>query len=506
MTRTLATVSAVALKDARQFWPLAATAAASILISTLYGDNSPIGFYLPLTAVLVSALFFIGLIHADAPASLRHEWLTRPAGRPQLLLAKALLAAAVILLPALLGDSIAAAREGASVTEALLLALSQLGTYLSVAFFLLLVAAVTTNLLQVAGVIVGVILLLVVAFPVLQGLSDAAIAITLGFGWIAVSALTLVFFIGGAIALWLQYAARRTVAARAALAATIGLMGALWLAMSWDVLFAAQRLLTRQEPAPEGFTLTFAPGCFATERVDPLAAGPFEDEPTDWTAAQRAAAGPGAIALSTTVRGEAAPEDWRMAFGRTHATFVDGQGRTLDQLAAAPFIGEDSALTETGRPEARYRWLLSAARLDTLVAQDARMRIDTLLTLLRPAHSGEIAADGQRRRMPGIGACSATPAAAGIVAVTCFRSGLQPDLLVAHTQGSPPQQEGFGTGLNFAPDWLQRSIGQRRTMMVPAAGAGETRVTVTAYEAVTTIRRSVTAPAALGAPSCEIAG
>ena len=103
--------SIVLHKDLRLLWPLAALAASLILMQALYDwDNSRIGFYLPIAAILASALFGIALVHQDPPAGLRHDWLTRPVPRLAPLGAKALLFAGVVLLPAGLAAAIDALR------------------------------------------------------------------------------------------------------------------------------------------------------------------------------------------------------------------------------------------------------------------------------------------------------------------------------------------------------------------------------------------------------------
>lgn len=484
---------AVFLKDIRLFWPLAAVAAAAVLTATLYGVDSPIGPYLPLTASLVSALFFLGLIHQDAPASLRHDWLTRPIGSLELLLAKALLAAVVLLLPSAVGGAVAAAHGGASVSEALLIALDGMWTSVEIGFVLLLVAAVTSTLLEAGGVLVGLVLLFALAAPVLQRISGLSTEPTLlGSAWVVMSAFGLVLLAGGIVALWFQYAARRTVAARATLGATLGLLAITWAAMSWDTVFAVQRALTRQAPAPADFAVGLAPGCFESGTLAFSPKGATEVEAAGpWTNDQREAAGPGAVFFWTALRERGLPEGWRMTVSHVAATYLDAEGAELGRAEPAAYLSADAG-------EVRQGWLLNRERFEQLTDAAESLRLDYKLALLEPTRTAQIPVDGERHRLPGLGSCAAS-IRSGNVRVTCFKPGLQPDLLTAGLVGSAV--EGASDIPDFAPDLLQRSPGRQHEIILPLdQRTASPRVTITAWEAATHLARRTTAAGALGGP------
>src|SRR5690606_11243012 len=83
-------VRAVFLKDLNLLWPLAVLTAGLILMQAFHDwSGSSVGVYLPAAAVITSALFVLGLVQQDPPASLRHDWLTRPLPRSAPLAAKA---------------------------------------------------------------------------------------------------------------------------------------------------------------------------------------------------------------------------------------------------------------------------------------------------------------------------------------------------------------------------------------------------------------------------------
>ena len=209
MSRHAINLSAVFLKDIRQVWLLAAFAASAVLAHTAGVPVLSNGLHN--AAVLVSGIFIIVLVQQDAPASLRHEWLTRPLAGLDVLLAKILLAVGTIALPAMLGSIILAVRHGSAIPEAALLEIAGMGPNLVGAFVLLLVAAVTSNLAQAAGLVAGLMTFGMYVLP-------APVRVF----W---DRLVLIALAGGVIVLWLQYAQRRTNAARGVLGATVGIVG-----------------------------------------------------------------------------------------------------------------------------------------------------------------------------------------------------------------------------------------------------------------------------------------
>jgi hypothetical protein len=511
MSRRLAIMAAVFLKDLRLHWPLAAFAAATILAPKRFGgDFGLAGLSLGLVAVLAASLLVLSLVHQDAPASVRHDWLTRPVGRLNLLLAKALLAAAAVLLPLAMSAALAAVLDGASAPEAALAAIAGTGTYLLIGFGLLAVAAITSNLLEAAGLLIGIFLLLFVLAPNVllrsSGLSEPAMtlepAIALGSGWVVLGAFSAIVLVGGLVVLWLQYAVRRGAEARGAFAATVGVFAATMALLSWDAVFAAQRAVSGRESSPDRFSVALAPGCFEARTIDPPAGGMAAGGP--WTAEQLRNAGFGAVSFWTDLRSHGVPEGWRMMIGHVRGSFVDDEGKTLDRLEPSVFIPLWHT-TADERLEARHPWLLSRARFDDLAERAAGFRLDYQLTLLAPAHAAEIVADGRRRRLPGIGSCAASVGSGAVVEVTCFKVGRQPDLLTARPTGGEREQDVASGAPSYAPGLLQLSAGRRYQMTLRAASS---RVTITAYEAEAHVAHRVTAPGVLGGPAaaCLLAG
>lgn len=498
-------IGVVFLKDVRLLWPFAALTVGLILLPAVYDLRaSPVGSYLPLASALSSALFVLALVHQDPPASLRHDWLTRPVSGLEILGAKALLALAVIVVPGAGGAGLAAALDGGSVSEALLSAFADTGTQLFVGLGLLMVAAITSTLFEAAGVLIGLFLLFVVVPPVmlrLSGISEAVLF--LGSGWVVKALFCLLVLSGGVAVVRFAYYRRRTSAARAAFAGTVALVPVLLALISWDNVAALQRLANKA-PVPRSFSIELAPGCFEASTVDPVSdlAGPA---PADgpWTAEQRREAGFGAVGFFTAVRPRGLPDGWRMVVGHVEGTAIEDDGRKLAPLAPVRFTPAWRTAPD-GTLEARHPWLISRAGFDELVGRGASLRLDYDLTLLAPSRSELLSLDGRRHTLPGLGACAATARSAAAIEVTCFSAGRQPDLLTARIPGALAEEEVASGYPDFAPDLLQVTSGKHHRIVIAAPPVGADRVIVTAYEAQASVEREVVARELLGgsASSC----
>ncbi len=493
MSRAAAVIRAVMLKDLRALWPLAALTAGLILAQALYQGGSPLTVYLPLVSSLASGLFVLGLVQLDAPASLRHDWLSRPIPVRDLLAAKALLAAVIVVLPAALGAGLAAEMRGAPVGEALLAPLAGIRGYLALGFSLLVVGAVTANLIEAIGLLIGFFLLLLVVPKEIQrfsGLSEAGLV--LGSGWVVFTALEIVACVGGLVALWLQYAGRWTVAARTALGVTLAALAFAFALMSWDVLFAVQRLATGSDPAGQRFSLARAPGCLEVKSLEPATLERPGQGP--WSEEQLQGAGVSPLMLQTAVRPQGLPDGWRMLVTHLEGRVLDGRGASAALLPSALFTPAWAAAGD-GAFEARNDWLLSREGFRALASQGAALRLRYRAMLVAPVRTAEIPADGVRRDLPGLGSCSATPKGEALVEAICSETGRRADLLTARPAGAGQDREVAAGPADFAPDLLQFTPGDRRKMLVRSSGPpGAARIALTAYEARAQVERFVTIP------------
>jgi hypothetical protein len=491
MTRHFALARAVLIKDVLLLWPLALLSIATILTRYLLKTEFDlIQMLLPLMAALVPTVFLLGLVHQDAPASLRHDWLTRPVGTRHLLIAKTVLAVLVVVVPSVLGPVLAALRDGAPASEALLSAIAGEKIQITVGVALLLIAALTTTLLEAAGMALAFFLLVAVVPPFLlpiSGLSEGVMV--LGSAWAVISAFLIVAVVGAAAVLWLQYAERRTTAARGAFAVMLVAFGVLMMTFGWNVVYALQSLIT-PATAPPGFAIASVRDCFETEAVDPLLQGTTTPPDTPWDRDTRKKAGANAIGFWTAIRSQGLPQGWRMFPGYRRGNFLDTQGKTISTIEPTRFTTSWKAAPGGGL-EARNPWLLTRARFDELKEHAQAFKLDYELTLIAPVHGGEIPVDGARHEVEGLGTCKASAEAPGAVRVSCFKSGSQAEMLTALPAGASPEQETRFDAPDFGPAFLRNSIGLTRELRLRVA-TSPARIRLTAYEARAHLTRSIT--------------
>lgn len=491
MSRHFALTRAVLVKDVLLLWPLALLSIAMILTRhLLVTDFDLIKILLPVMAAIVPAIFVLGLVHQDAPASLRHDWLTRPVGTRHLLLAKTLLVLLVVILPSVLGPVLAAPRDGTPFSEALLAAIWDERIQITVGVMLVLVAVVTTTLLEAAGVALALFLVFALVPPFLlplSGLSEGVMV--LGSAWSVVLAFQIVALIGVAAVLWLQYADRRTTAARGAFAGMLIAFGVLMMTFGWNIVYALQSLVT-PSAAPPGFAIASVRDCFETETVDPFPGGTMPPQISTWGRDQRKKAGAHAIGFWTGIGSQGLPQGWRMFPGYRKGSFLDAGGKTLATIEPSRFSTLWQAAPGGGL-QARNPWLMPRAQFDALKDRAQAFRLDYELTLIAPVHSGEIPVDGARHEVAGIGTCKASADTPGMTLVSCFKSGTQAELLTARPTGAPAEQEAAFGAPNFGPGFLRGAIGQElnQALRLPKPPA---RIQLTTYESRAHFMRSVT--------------
>ena len=95
-------------------------------------------------------------------------------------------------------------------------------------------------------------------------------------------------------------------------------------------------------------------------------------------------------------------------------------------------------MTLEGRAAYAHFWLVPSAGLERIEHEPTvRLELDYSLSLLE-ASAVELAADGERRHLPGIGYCGATyDPADSTIAIDCFKRGTQPSLITADIPGAP---------------------------------------------------------------------
>jgi len=285
--------------------------------------------------------------------------------------------------------------------------------------------------------------------------------------------------------LWLQYRHRHTRASRgvAAVATVLGT----WIVvlMGWSPVFAIQKALSPDADAAATVHATLQDGCFPARVLRPNGAegeavpGALQLTAQRYSEDHRKFAGADAIAFSTRLDAEV-PEGSRLVVNHVEVHYLRG-----DQELRRLRPGRTSSYLMKpvdGHAVADHYWLLPAADAKRLSSDAAiQTRIDYSLSLLAPKNMAQFMADGRRRYYDGIGYCGADfDPSSGTVAVSCFKPGAQPALIVASVDGvesAPPRRP-----VDFTPAALDFWGGQRSDMQLVAHGTGIPQVKVTTYQ------------------------
>lgn len=499
-------IAAIVRKDLAVLWPLATIVVllpvlrSDLVLQGLRNDNLRAGTIG--VSVLATMLLIVGVVHQDASASLRDDWLTRPIPRWTMVTAKLVFIAAVVCVPAMATDFVAALADGRSLGEAVARATSvgTLGPILAVVAF----AAVTSTLLEAVGALVA----FMVAMLVVQAVSGSVLpdgkgVLIAGAEWLSFAPAIYLPIVIAAPVLWLQYGRRRTSLARAIVA------GACTAAMvplltPPPAMFGVLRLLTPASDAGRTAGAALAPGCFpriATETES----GAISDEARRlWDGDQRAKAGPRAIAFSTTVAPTGVPGGWKAMIGFAQAFFTDAGGTILHRLQGANAVfgrpdGVDASVSAT------HFWLVPRDAYEDAERRSARLRLKYFVSLIEPTTSAEIGVNGPRQFVSGFGYCSTgLDASPDAVSIDCFMRGRRPALIAARWSG-----ETAARATMTRPDYTPAAAlaipnsAPYRLTLPRLRGSTSARITLTAYEARAHVELSVDAPGLLGGPSCS---
>ncbi len=486
-------------------WPLAAIVVllpvlrSDVVLQGLSNDNLRAGTIG--VSVLATMLLILAVMHQDASASLRDDWLTRPIPRWMMVAAKLVFIAAIVWAPAIATSFVSALGDGYSIGEAVARATSvgyvTLGAMLAVVAF----AAVSSTLLEAAGALVA----FMVAALVVQAVSGSVLpdgkgTLVSGAEWLSFApAVTLPIVIAAPV-LWLQYGRRRTLPARTIVtgACTVALVPVL---TTPPAMFSVQRLLTSATDAGRTAGLALAPGCFPLIATETESGDIPDDARRLWDGDQRAKVDPRPIAFSTTVAPTGVPDGWKAMIGYAQAFFADADGRILHRLQGANGVfggdGADASVSAT------HFWLASRRAYEESERQSARLRLKYFVSLLEPAASAEIGVNDPRQFVSGFGYCSARPAFPHAVSIDCFMRGRRPALMTARWSGVSSARESI-TRPDYTPAALELLSGAPHGLTLSRLPGGTaSRVTLTAYEARTHVEMAVDSPGLLGGPSCS---
>jgi len=516
MSRRLRVMSAIWRKDFLVLWPLVAMLLVLQVVRSGFLVHRLPDFARELSTgvgALACLLLILGVIHQDASASVRHDWLTKPIPRGSMAVAKLALIAICIYLPAMTFEYAYELHIGHSAKEAFLHATTINGRALGSLLTLVMLAVVTSTLLEAAGAFVAIFVVAMIVQLIAALVGDQVESMVVGgLIWLQLFPFLVLPLLLIVPVTWLQYSRRRTMLART-LVAVAAVASFLPLLLSWNAMFAIQKIAAGG--SSENQTgLALVPGCFDSMAIDVDSmslvmldrAMPRRAQlaPTLWSVEQRTAAGAGAIAFAASISPINQPAGWKTLIGNAEAFYVDSDGRVTDQLVGAisPMVWR-SGLNATSR--ASHFWLVPRSTFDMARENSARLRIDYSVSQLAPSVSADLAVDGARRYITGLGYCSAkSDKSTRSVTVDCFKRGEQPALLIASLPEFPGNDDAPSGFPDYTPAAMEFLSGAEYKMTLRhGRDAIPTGANVTAYEVRGHFNRSLIAPGLLGGSDSE---
>ena len=403
-------------KDWKLLWPVALLVTgllwimAAVLFYAVRWRNPQLGSLLQVLEPLayLSVAFLVTLvIQQDSIPGVRQDWLVRPIKRRDLLLAKLLFVMLAAQGPLLAADLFQAMANGFDFRQSMAAALAKNITVLL--FLTLPVAALASFTRALAEATVWIVMAML-AGGGLQILFSGLLrngpgpgrmidptAFT-GVEWVGQWLRLVVFLLGAAVVLGVQYFRRKTVAARW----VAGSIAALWFLtelLPWTVAFAVQKHLSPVPGTSQAVSVTFDPGIGRAQRP----AGLNEYDLVDRI---RALQGSALVLLPVHVTGLPDDSVLRADRAEVRVTTVEGRVLHLDSRDAFSVLKEGHSDGE-GRvhPEIRMR----QEQYDELKNQSVRLEVEYSLTLFRLFAAHGLPALGGDQQMPEIGRCTTTP-------------------------------------------------------------------------------------------------
>lgn len=466
-------------------------------------DLWPLWTILGPTVLLVAiAVLIIAVFQLDSPASLTEDWLCRPVRKRELLGAKVALVLMTLYVPHAIGSVIADVRIGSPVSEVLLDALSLPDeVFLALMPLLMFIAIVTRTFVQAFGVLFAIfvcVFLLPTPFVRPPGPRDLGIneeLIGAGLFWLAMTPARLASLVLVLLGFWLVYWRRNLLLARGLLVITVGVVVfAIVLPIAllpWRSTFALQ---AASAPPPPGESARISlhstracfPAAMRTQQSSDVAFVAAANGLRLWTDERLGNAGLNSVAFVTAIEARGLPLDWRVKIIHAQADY-SADGATLESLR--PASQQSGSMTHV--------WMLPESTLRQLEDVQPQLRLNYSLALLKPVdHS--LPTDGRRRALPGIGWCSARVDTPGNrVEVDCFSAITHPAQISAQLNDIPASR--VYDDINFAPGWAQQPYSRRLKLAVGSLGlAQHDTITVTAWQAMGFLEKSLTLPGILG--------
>lgn len=478
----------IVAKDLRLLWPLAlGVPLLQGLLALLSYHEVPFSAGTPRTAMLVMAALVIAMVlavvtvvHQDAPASTRQDWLVRPMRRGDLLLAKCVWIALIIHAPIFVANLAACLAHGFALLPSLR---ANLLSAVSIAVLftlpLMALACITRSLLQA---LLGALGCFVVILLLVNNGPDSTTGT--GVRWVLEDLSRVVAVLTLFAVLLLQYFRRTTGRARAVFAGGL-LLATLTVSLPWGLAHAISQWFTPRDVAGlsvayvEGVTVDALPLPGARRLAATRPQGPSAD-----------VTGTNDVLIGVPLRIEGRPAGAILHVDRVRVRFLAGD-RVLVDRAALPFDlepGQGAVLRQDVR--------LTAAEVRRVAAQPVRLELDYAFTALRAVDGGSL---GPEDRAPiGELRCATRPLGAGGIEVGCRALVEVPDCL-----GFEARQDGarvataFACAPSYEPAALRFSAEPTESVTRQLAfrpAATQTRLYVTRYEPLAHARAAVVVP------------
>lgn len=471
-------VGTVIRKDFLSLWPLALSAL--LLPICLIADaTSPLSTQTRTLLTMIGGLATVALvltvIHQDSPASVRHDWRSRPIGALNLSAAKAAFLCLAVAVPMLVAHLVQQRAEGHMWSEATISSLSMLTSSLFVAVPVVVLGLVTTSLVEAGVLGFGLVGLALVFSNVVR--SHFELSGTRWVGDLVAQAIALAFCVAAVVLLFRR---KNVFAARAAL--IVGSVLVFFVARYFPLeaaVWVQQQVSPRSQVADR----------LVTRLVEPCVDG---DILSAWK--EGATVRPGAQAQLVI---DGLPQGWRVQVDDASVRYLDAAGKTVGRTGASavrrPLAGENGG------------WALVADIGPFTSAKS--MQWTYAVTLLEPAATHDLPVDGRRRFLPNLGYCDAE-AGRNMAHVSCFKPFRQPAMLSARLKGAPESlclecgqadyTPAILSGFGKARHAFTQSLENRAPLDKSAV------VTLTTYEADAHISRTsmTSAPRADAAQAC----
>jgi hypothetical protein len=342
-------------------------------------------------------------VHQDPLPDTSEDFLVRPIRRGDLLLAKLLFIAVIVLGPVFAADVLESVLSGFDLWISFSAGFADaLSKFLLLALPAMALASVSRNLTELlAGTLLLVVpcaVLLIVISGTRGTIPDLSAS---GLEWIRPVSIALLFLIVGTFVLPTQYARRTTFAARGMIAVGGLLAAMLWTFIPWSPSFAAQQMVGGHGGDDSSFHIAYAPEIgrvHQTEGLLPVAGLP--GQPANL------------VPLFLPLRIEGVSPDAMLLMDRAVFRIKNTDGRILYEgtmrtfLRSTPRVRGSSPVDKADKAPSfstHEQLLIPASLLPRLQSLDAAVEIDYSFTFMGPqaaqklpALGGDVAAGGRR--------------------------------------------------------------------------------------------------------------